>query len=88
MPQHQFYLNGPLSSWSLFQESESIEELAIHQHVFSPLFQKFDIAFQDSAEETPLVKPLCSNVKAADSYGPFPSSLFMTSAYVQMCVST
>ena len=55
-----------LSSWSPFQESESVEEPAIHQHVSSPLFKKFGVVFQDSAEETTLVRPLHSNLKAAD----------------------
>ena len=76
MPDHQSSLTGPLSSWSPFQKSESIEEPVIRQHVSSPLFKKFGIAFQDSAEETTLVRPLHSNLKAADSYGPSPSSLF------------
>ena len=76
MPDHQSSLTGPLSSWSPFQKSESIEEPVIRQHVSSPLFKKFGIAFQDSAEETTLVRPLHSNLEAADSYGPYPSSLF------------
>ena len=76
MPHQQYSLNSLLSSWLPFQESESVEEPAIHQHISSPLFQKFGIAFQDSAEETTLVRPHHSNLKAADSYGPSPSSLF------------
>ena len=52
------------------------DEPAIHQHVSSPFFQKFGIAVQDSAEETTLVRPHHSNLKAADLYGPSPSSLF------------
>ena len=70
MLHQQSSLSGLLSSWLPFQESESVEEPAFHQHVSSPFFQKFGIAFQDSAEETTLVRPLHSNLEAADSYGP------------------
>ena len=75
IPHQQASLNGLLSSWSPFQESESGEEQGIPQHLPSPLFQNFDIKVQDS-KETTLIQPLHNNIKAADLYGPFPSSVF------------
>ena len=69
-------LGGLISSWLPFQDSESGEEPAIHQHFPSPLFQKFGIVVQDSVEETTLIRPLHSNLKSAGSYGAVPSSLF------------
>lgn len=76
MSREESHIDGLLSSWASFQEPESDKEVDTHQYFHSPLFQKFDIPFQDSSEETSLIRPLCYTPQAVELHGPFPSSLF------------
>ena len=86
MSREESHINGLLSSWAPFQKPESDKEADTWQYFYSPLFQKFDIQFQDSSEETFLIRPLYCIPKAAESCGPFPSSLFYDEClHKEMC---